>query len=200
MHDPKPTSPLGGEDAEPSETRIAGVRRPDSRLMTYWTLFSFVLGPFFFVLLIPFFFKYKTLRYEFDEEGVSASWGALFRREISLNYSRIQDIHLASNFVERRLGLARIQIQTASGSSGAEMTVEGLLEYQEVRDWLYSRMRGAKGRTSRVRTVSSPSASSPPAPSVSAAAGGDELAATLQEVAAEMRRIRELLETKENAT
>jgi putative membrane protein len=44
-------------------------------------------------------------------------WGILFRREISLTYARIQDIQLSSNLVERWLGLAKIQLQTASGSS-----------------------------------------------------------------------------------
>ena len=39
-------------------------------------------------------FRYHTMRYRFDAEGVSMSWGILFRREVLLNYSRIQDIHL----------------------------------------------------------------------------------------------------------
>ena len=56
-------------------------------------------------------------------------WGILFRREITLTYARIQDIHLTSNLVERWLRLARIQIQTASASASAEMTLEGLHEF-----------------------------------------------------------------------
>ena len=51
----------------------------------------------------------------FDEEGISVRWGILFRREINLTYARIQDIHLRSNFIERWLNLARIEVQTASG-------------------------------------------------------------------------------------
>jgi putative membrane protein len=113
-------------------------------------------------------------------------WGILFRREISLNYARIQDIHLASNFVERWLGLARVQIQTASGSASAEMTIEGLQEYQEVRDFLYSRMRGAR-RLGQAR-VTTPSATGAPL------AGGETLAVALREVAAELRAVRAALE------
>jgi putative membrane protein len=118
-------------------------------------------------------------------------WGILFRREINLTYSRIQDIHLVSNIVERWLGLARIQIQTASGSAKAEMTLSGLLQFERVRDFLYSRMRGARdaGFTSPpvIATTASVSAS---------ADGVQDLAAVLGEVAAELRAVRVALESR----
>src|SRR5436190_8117995 len=95
--------------------------------------------------MLPYlYFRYHTLRYSFDLEGVKMSWGILFRREINLTYSRIQDIHLSSGFIQRWLRLADIQIQTASGSASAEMTIEGLLEHEVVREYLYQRMRGLK--------------------------------------------------------
>ncbi len=90
------------------------------------------------------YFRYHTLRYFFDEQGVTVRWGLLFRREVSLTYARIQDIHLVSNIVERWLGLGRVQVQTASGQAGAEMTIEGLPDFEAVRDELYRRMRGAR--------------------------------------------------------
>src|SRR5688572_10027080 len=86
------------------------------------------------------------MRYQFTDEGISMSWGILFRREVIINYARIQDIHLRSNVVERWLGLAKILVQTASGSAAAEMTLEGLTNADEVRDFLYARMRGVKDR------------------------------------------------------
>ena len=123
-----------------------GLRQPHRNLLVYWVLQSLLLGPAFPLLLVPRYFKYRSLRYRFGDDGVAAEWGVLFRHEVSLGYGRIQDIHLASNVVERWLGIARIQVQTASGSSAAEMTIEGLLDYAEVRDWIYSRMRGAGRR------------------------------------------------------
>ena len=57
------------------------------------------------------------MRYRFDTDGIHMRWGIVFRRDVLLNYSRIQDIHLRSNLIERWLGLARIEIQTASGSA-----------------------------------------------------------------------------------
>ena len=123
---------------------LAGERRPHSSLMLYYVLQSIAAGPGVIVLLPLRYFRYHTLRYRFDEQGVTMRWGILFRREITLTYARIQDIHLVSNVVERWLGLGRVQIQTASGQSGAEMTIEGLSDFEAVRDELYRRMRGAR--------------------------------------------------------
>jgi uncharacterized membrane protein YdbT with pleckstrin-like domain len=61
-----------------------------------------------------------------------------------LTYRRIQDIHLTRNIVQRWLGLATVSLQTASGASGAEMSIEGILEAEALRDFLYSQMRGAR--------------------------------------------------------
>ena len=159
---------------------IAAIERPSAPLWTYYVLkaiASNVAFPFTIVLL---FFRYHTMRYRFDAEGIHMKWGILIRREVMLNYSRIQDIQLRANFVERWLGLARIEIQTASGSAGAQMTLEGLLNFVEVRDFLYSRMRGARhlGDTA----VTAPS---------------ESLAGVLTAVAGELRAIRELVAARE---
>jgi putative membrane protein len=172
------------------ESAIFAIGRPAPNLFTYYVLSSLVLGPLFFVLLIPLYFRYHTLRYRFDEEGISMRWGILFRREINLTYARIQDIHLRSNFVERWLDLARIEVQTASGSSGAEMTLEGLLEFEAIRDYLYTRMRGSKDMRSTARR----------APATGGEVDGaamQELAHSLREVAAELRSVREALAGRE---
>src|SRR5262245_60027360 len=132
----------------PGYADVFRIERPAPALMKYYTLVCLLTGPLFPILIIPSYFRYHTLRYRFDREGVSMRWGILFRREINLTYSRIKDIHLTSNIVERWLGLARIQVQTASGSSSAEMTIEGLHEFEHVRDFLYSRMRGHSEKVS----------------------------------------------------
>lgn len=163
-------------------------RQPDKSLLVWYAIGSFALGPFFIFALLPLYFRYHTLRYTFDEEGISMRWGILFRREISLTYARVQDIHLTSNLVERWLGLAKIQIQTASGSSSAEMVIEGLKDFEEIRDFLYTRMRGIKeGRQPRSLEAGS------------AAVSGEGLAAVveaLRETAAEIRALRGELERK----
>jgi putative membrane protein len=157
--------------------RIFAIHRPSPALFRYYVFSSLLLGPLFFIPLIYLYFRYHTMRYEFDEEGISMRWGILFRREITLTYARVQDIHLTSNILERWLRLARIQIQTASASAAAEMTIEGLHEFETVRDFLYTKMRGVRAQ----------------AP---VAAHKDDLASALREVAAELRAVREALEKK----
>ena len=153
--------------------------------MKYYLLSALVVPPLFPLVAVPLWFRYHTLRYRLTDDGISMSWGILFRRQIIVNYERIQDIHLRSNVVERWLGLARVMIQTASGSAASEMTIEGLKEFEALRDFLYSRMRGVKDH--------------PPAPASATGAGDAELAATLRATAAELREIRLLLARRTGA-
>ena len=168
------------------EERIRALERPDPALWKYYilaALSSLIFPPLFLVVLFLAWVRYSTLRYTFTEEGVSMRWGRLFRREIILNYARIQDIHLRSNLVERWLGLSRILVQTASGSAGAEMTIEGLKEYEEVRDFLYSKMRGVSDSAEPQETSTVASAA--------ARATDAEVAETLREVARELQLTRD---------
>ncbi len=169
------------------EQAILAIERPHKSLWTYYLLCCLVFPPAFPFLVLPNWFRYHTLRYKFTAEGVSMSWGILFRREIILNYARIQDIHLRSNIVERWLGLARILVQTASGSSSAEMSIEGLKEFEAVRDFLYSKMRGVKDH---------PAPAAAPAPTMIHPATEGELATALREVAEELRAVRVALEAR----
>ncbi|MBL0160792.1 MAG: PH domain-containing protein [Bryobacterales bacterium] len=146
--------------------------------MTWYVWKALATTAAFPVMLAVYYFRFHTMRYRFDDEGIHMKWGLIFRNEIMLNYSRIQDIHLQSNIVERWLGLARIVVQTASGSASQEMTLEGIPDHNAMRDFLYSRMRGARH-------------AAPSAPS------DDPLAATFHEVAEELRQIRRLLEERD---
>ncbi len=173
-----------------TDREIFDLDRPESGLMYYYAFLSILAGPFFFIPLIALYFRYRTMRYRFDDEGVSMRWGVLFHREINLTYARIQDIHLVSNIVERWLGLARIKIQTASGSAKAEMTVEGIGEFQALRDFLYARMRG--NREDQKASMAQPVAPTGGDPTVNTLepATASELTATLNQVAAELRALR----------
>jgi putative membrane protein len=126
------------------EQQVYGITRPDGKLLIQYTLWCVLTGPAFPFVFLPLFFKYETLKYRFDDEGVTMAWGLLWRREIFLTYARIQDIHLSRGLFERWLGLGTINVQTASGSSSAEMAIVGLTEYEMLRDFLYSKMRGAR--------------------------------------------------------
>ena len=131
---------LGGEEAFDPRT----ITRPDESLLTYYLLVSACSLILFPIVFVPLFIRYKTLKYRFDSKGVSMSWGLLFHTEVYLTYRRVQDIHVTRNIVERWLGLAKVPIQTASGTSGATMEIVGVREAEALRDFLYTRMRGAR--------------------------------------------------------
>jgi uncharacterized protein len=174
-----------------NEAEILALERPDKALWTFYLLRLLVVPPVFPILVLPMYFRYHTMRYKFTDEGISMKWGVLFRREIILNYARIQDIHLQSNIIERWLGLARILVQTASGNASAEMTIEGIKQFEAVRDFLYSRMRGVKDAAHRT---------APAPPTSSAGAGsGAELATVLRDLTLEMRAIRQAIEKNKKA-
>jgi len=168
----------------PDPAAILALERPHRDLLTYYLLSALVIPPAFPFLAPYLYFRYHTMRYKFTDEGISMSWGILFRRQIIINYARIQDIHLRSNLVERWLGLARVLVQTASGSAGAEMTLEGFKEYEAVRDFLYSKMRGVKDPAHH------------PAAPAAAPAPDPALAAALREVARELRATRLALQAR----
>jgi putative membrane protein len=161
------------------------ITRPDSRLLAHYLLRSLLALPLFPILFLFYLRIYLTLRFQFTDESVTVLWGRLWRREVYLTYARIQDIHLTRDLFQRWLGLGTVHIQTASGSSKPEVSIEGLVDYDLVREFLYSRMRGAS------RAVVAPGGTS---------AGGGGMVEVLEEIRDELRSIRRTLEAKRGST
>lgn len=130
----------GGHD----EAWVRSITRPHARLFWLYAARSLLAGPGFPIVFLILFFRYHTLKYRFGDEGVMVSWGILFYRESTVPYRKIQDIHVRRSFLERWLGIATVDVQTASGSAGAEVQLEGLEDHDAVRDFLYRRMRGTQ--------------------------------------------------------
>ena len=156
--------------------------RPVSTLATYYFLVSLLTFVAFPIVWLVHMCKYWTLRYTFDDEGVSMKWGVLWRREIHLTYRRIQDIHLTRNVLQRWMGLANVSVQTAGASAAPEMVIEGAPDPEGLRDALYARMRGAS-------PVSSGTA-------VERRGGGQEGNAAASEAVALLAEIRDLLKER----
>ena len=125
-----------------SQSEIFALERPDPKLLTYFFLVSLLALILMPLVFLPLLFKYRTLHYRFDEKGISMRWGLLFRHETYLTYKKIQDIHLTRNILERWMGLGTLRIQTASSSADAEMSIQGMLQLEDLRDFIYSQMKG----------------------------------------------------------
>lgn len=123
---------------------VRALQRPDPSLLTYYILVACMTLPAFPFVLLPLYFRFHTLHFRFDAEGVSMGYGILFRREMHLTYARMQDIHMSQNLLERWLGIGTVTIQTAGAGEGGDMKLEGLRNFEAVRDYLYARMRGVR--------------------------------------------------------
>jgi len=164
--------------------QIYALERPHPSLLTLYVWRAILTGPLIVVTLPLLVFRYISLRYSFDDQGIHMRWGIIFRREINLTYSRIQDIHVRSGVIQRWLGLADLMVQTASGSVGPEMTIEGFREHHEMRDFLYTRMRGLRA------SMAAPSGGG----GGGALASSPELLTLLHDIRDELRGAREALE------
>lgn len=160
---PAPPPPPGASPDE-RDAWVRGLARPHPSLMWIYALRALLTGPLLPLLLPVLYFRYHTLRYAFDDEGVSVSHGILFHHESVLSYRKIQDIHVKRGLIERWFGVATVEIQTASGSATAEVQLEGLEDHEAVRDFLYRRMRG-------LEEAATPAAAAEAAPS--GGEGGD---------------------------
>lgn len=169
-----------------NEQQIYAIERPHPRLLWLYIVRSVLTGPGLIILMPLLIFRYITLRYRFDPEGIQVRWGLLFRNQVNLTYARIQDIHLTSGLIQRWFGLADLQIQTAAGSAKAEMTIEGLLESEAIRDFLYTRMRGYR--------ASAPGAATIPPANATTPANETPALQLLAEAVAELRAARVALE------
>ena len=168
---------------------IFALNKPDPALWTLYLIRAVLSGPGVIVALPYLYFRYHTLRYTFDEEGIHMRVGILFRREVNLTYARIQDIHLRSGILQRWLGLADIQIQTASGSADAELVIEGFKQFEAIRDFLYTRMRGYHApATTQQQTKTTAQAN--------VADSNSDMVSLLLTIRDELRQTRELLERK----
>ena len=164
----------------------SAITRPHERLLTYYLIVSILTFVAFPVTFIAFYVRYRTMRYRFDDEGVWRRQGLLWRSEVNIAYRRIQDIHLTNGLIQRWLGLATVSIQTAAGSATPEVTIDGVLEAEALRDYLYSKMRGVRDGTHEAGASSrlNPAA---------ADASGDEALALLTDIRDSLRRLEERL-------
>ena len=131
----------------PNTLDTSALERPSPKLLTYYVLTGLLSGPACVIVIPALIIRYNTLRYQFEETGLRMQLGLFFRREVLVAFRRIQDIHVSRNLLQRWLGIASVSVQTASGNAMPEIVLEGITDPDSVRDWLYERMRGAKGYT-----------------------------------------------------
>lgn len=101
-----------------------------------WFIAVAVAGIAFLVdlMLIP--RRVRYTQYQLREDDVLIRSGVMFRQMTAVPYGRLQVVDIASGPLERKLGLARLKVSTASISS--TVTLPGLVmqDAQNLRDLL----------------------------------------------------------------
>ncbi len=164
------------------ELDTQALERPSPKLLNYYFLCSLLTGPAIIVSLPALIIRYTMLRYYFEESGLRMTTGLIFRKEVIVAFRRIQDIHVSANVVQRWLGIATVSIQTASGNATPEIVLEGITNADQVRDWLYERLRGAKGQSAVTAPQSNRLSSSERALAIASPPENEDALALLREI------------------
>jgi membrane protein YdbS with pleckstrin-like domain len=86
---------------------------------------------------------YKTIFFELKDDEVTWKRGVWFRQTGIVPYDRITNIDIYQGPLMRLLGFSLIKLQTAgySGQTKAEITMEGIVEAEELRETIRSMIR-----------------------------------------------------------
>jgi membrane protein YdbS with pleckstrin-like domain len=68
--------------------------------------------------------RYRHWRYRLGPDALELSYGPIFRTESLIPYFRVQHVDTSAGPIERKLGLANLQVHTASAATDA--TLRGL--------------------------------------------------------------------------
>jgi uncharacterized membrane protein YdbT with pleckstrin-like domain len=140
-----------------------------------------VLG--FLTWWIPAF--YRTAAYRFTDDEVEYRRGVFFQQKTTVPYNRITNVGASQGPLQRLVGAGSVGIHTAGygGQMGAELSIGGVGDYEEIREQVVSKVR----RRTPATTESGNGATD------DASVRSERTRPTSEELQ-ELRRIRELLE------
>ncbi|MFC5369049.1 PH domain-containing protein [Salinirubrum litoreum] len=125
----------------------------------------------------------RTAEYRFTDDEVEYRRGVFFRQQTTVPYNRITNVGTAQGPIQRLVKSGAVKVHTAGfgGQTGAELTVDGVTDFQEIQEQILGRVRARPGTATEGDDVVEPTAT---------ADSPDEST----ELLGEIRRIRELLE------
>lgn len=130
---------------------------------------------------------YRTTGYRFSADEVEYRRGVFFQQKTTVPYNRITNVGISQGPIERLVNAGAVGIHTAGygGQVGAELTVAGVSDFEDIQEQILERVRERPAKATEgaeaVEAVDS------------RAEQGDESS----EVLGELRRIRELLEQRQ---
>ena len=89
---------------------------------------------------------YDTIVYRLTENEIIWRRGVWFKKTGVVPYSRITNIDVTQGPISRKLGIAALKIQTAgySGQARAEIKIDGIEQFEELRELIMGFVKGKK--------------------------------------------------------
>jgi len=96
-------------------------------------------------VLVPFWIPmfWNTLKYTIQDDRVTYTGGVLFKKRITVPFTKITNINIHEGPIERIFGVGRLRIQTAgmSGQTGAELVMYGISDLDHMRSTVFERVK-----------------------------------------------------------
>jgi membrane protein YdbS with pleckstrin-like domain len=127
---------------------------------------------------------YRTADYRLGEEELEYRRGVFFRQRTAVPYNRITNVDASQGPLQRFVGAGTVGVHTAGfgGQTGAELSVTGVSDYEEIKDQILGKVRRRRPESTEGDDA------------VETGRAGGEVGSESGELLAELRRIRELLE------
>jgi len=129
---------------------------------------------------------YRTTAYRLTDDEIEYRRGVFFQQKTTVPYNRITNVNAAQGPIQRLVDAGSVGIHTAgyTGQTGAELTLTGVSDYEEIKDQVLAKVR--QRRPTATEGDDDTLDDERAAIDRSSTLGGEELN--------ELRRIRELLE------
>jgi uncharacterized membrane protein YdbT with pleckstrin-like domain len=103
---------------------------------------SFFVGIISFILSIPYeLLLLNTFQYQLLEEGIYYKGGLFISKEKSVKYSKITDVTISQDIIEKIFGIKTLMIQTASvGNIRPEIVFYGLIDADTPKNLILKKM------------------------------------------------------------
>lgn len=133
---------------------------------------------------------YRTADYRLTDEEIEFRRGVFFRKRTTVPYNRITNVDATQGPVQRLVDAGSVGVHTAGygGQMGAELTITGISDYEDVKDQILAKVRHRRPEATEGEEETDIELGTP---------SGRETGTT--EVLDELRRIRELLERERTA-
>jgi len=127
---------------------------------------------------------YRTAGYRFTDDELEYRRGVFFRQKTTVPYNRITNVGVSQGPIQRLVNAGSVGIHTAGygGQTGAELTIGGISDFEDVKEQILANVRGRPAEATEGDDATD---------TVSVRSTPDDESS---EMLGELRRIRELLE------